>query len=137
MTYDLLKELKEKRKTYAEMVDFCCGDQLILNNSIVEFMNKNDYYDYEIICGSEKTYYNADGDEISEEEYYETENGNEEYDDIFQYYIITGSAAERFEKYTNELVIYYSDADIYLLCVKHFGTAWSCVSANWKENEGE
>ena len=131
MAYDLLKELRETRKTYAEMVDFCCGDQLILNNSIVEFMNKNDYYDYEIICGSDKTYYDENGDETDDE------TDNYEYDEIFQYYIITGSAAERFRKYTNELVIYYSDADIYLLCVKHWGTSWTCVNANWKEDDDE
>lgn len=129
MTYDLLKVLKETKKTYDEMVDFCCGYQLILNNSIVEFMSKNGYYDYEIYCGSDRTYYDENGDETEEE----TENFN--YDDIFQYYIITENAAESFKKYTNELVIYYSDADIYLLCVKHYGTSWSCVRANWKEEE--
>jgi hypothetical protein len=27
------------------------------------------------------------------------------------------------------------DLDLYLLCVKHWGTAWCGVSANWKEIE--
>lgn len=131
MAYDLLKELRETRKTYAEMVDFCCGDQLILNNRIVDFMDKNDYYYYDIVCGSDKTYYDENGDETDEE------TDNYEYDEVFQYYIITESAAERFKKYTNELVIYYDCADIYLLCVKHWGTSWTCVSANWKEEDDE
>ena len=109
------------------MVDFCCGDQIILNNEIVSFMEKNDYYDYEIYCGSDRTYYDENGDETEEE----TENYD--YDDIYQYYIITESAAERFKEYTNELVIYYNDADIYLLCVKHCGTSWDYVPANWKD----
>ena len=130
MAYDLLKELRETRKTYAEMVDFCCGDQIILNNSIVEFMNKNDYYDYEIICGSDRTYY-KDGEECDESDDYDYY----EFDETYQYYIITGSAAERFKKYTNELVIYYEPLDICLLCVKHWGTSWTCVNANWKEDD--
>ena len=125
--FDLLKELKEKRKTYAEMTDFCSGEQMILNNYIVEFMNKNDYYEYEIVCGDDKTYYDENGDETEEE------TDNYDYDDIFQYYIITESAAERYKEYTNELVIYYEPLDMYLLCVKHFGTSWTCVPANWKE----
>lgn len=131
MAYDLLKELRETRKTYAEMVDFCCGDQLILNNTIDLFMLENNY-DYEVFCGSDKTYYDENGEEVKEvgDEYYDCE-----YDQVFQNYIITGSAAERFKKYTNELVIYYGLLDVYLLCVKHWGTSWSCVRANWKEEK--
>ena len=81
-SFNELKELKEKRKTYSEMVDFCCGDQIILNNYIVEFMAKNDYYEYEIVCGSDRTFYDDNGDETEEE------TDNYDYDDIFQYYII-------------------------------------------------
>lgn len=130
MEYDLLKELKETRKTYVEMVDFCCGDQIILNNEIPNFFWKSYESDYEVFCGSDKTYY-KDGEECGESDDYD----DYEYDDVFQYYIITRNAAERFKKYTNELVIYYEPLDIYLLCVKHWGTSWSCVNANWKETD--
>ena len=132
MTYDLLKELREKRKTYAEMVEFCT-DNLILNNDIIPELSKLDIYP-EIYCGSEKTYYNADGDEISEEEYYETEGGNEEYDEVYQYFIIDPRGAERFAEYTNELVYCIEQLDLYILGVKHWGTSWDYVSANWKED---
>ena len=105
--FNLLKELREKRKTYAEMVDFCCGDQIILNNTIDSFMLRNDY-DYEVFCGSDRKYYDENGDEVKEgDNYYDYE-----FDEVFQYYIITESAAERFKKYTNELVIYYEPLDV-------------------------
>lgn len=135
MAYDLLKELREKRKTYAEMVEFCT-DNLILNNDIIPELSKLDIF-AEVYCGSEKTYYNADGDEISENEYYETEGGNEEYDEVYQYFIIDPQGAERFAEYTNELVYYIEQLDLYILGVKHWGTSWDYVSANWKEEDGE
>lgn len=133
MAYDLLKELRETRKTYAEMVDFCT-DNLILNNDIIPELMKLDIYP-EIYCGSEKTYYNDDDDEISEEEYYKTQEGYEVYDDIFQYFITDQQGAERFAEYTNELVYYIEKLDLYILGVKHWGTSWTCVNANWKEGD--
>ena len=85
-----------------------------------------------------KKYY-VNYDEVSEEEFYEQEEDGacQEYDDIYQYYIISSYDAERLSDYTDELVIYNDDLDLYILCVKHWGTAWSGVPANWKETEEE
>ena len=57
----------------------------------------------------------------------------ERYFDIYQYFIIDSTGAERLKEYTNEIVLYNEDLDLYLLCVCHFGTAWNGVPANWKE----
>lgn len=99
---------------YHHMVDWCCGDnRYIIHHCIKERMEKAGYY-FDIYCGNE---YNEDGD----------------CKEIYQYYIITERAAEAFGRFTNELVIYNEDFDIYLLCVTHWGTDWDYVSANWKK----
>lgn len=124
-----LEELRENRPTYKAMVDFCAGT-VIMNNFIIEALAKRGLY-FETYSGSNRSFYNADGDEITEQEFYDIEDQGG-YDDIYQYFIISGSAAERFIKYTNELIYYNDELDLYLLCVKHFVTAWDGVPANWK-----
>lgn len=110
---EFLKELKENRKNYKEMIDFCC-DSLILNNDIMQELQKKDIY-FDLYCGSD---YNEESDE---------------YEEIYQYYIINEQDAERLAEYTNEIVFYNEKLDLYILGVTHFGTAWEGVEANWKE----
>ena len=55
------------------------------------------------------------------------------YYDVYQYFIIGSGDAERLKEYTNELVYYCEDLDLYILGVCHFGTPWNGVSANWKD----
>ena len=108
------EDLKKDRTTYRDMIDFCC-DSMILNNEIIPaLMHKGFYFEIENGC---------DYDE--EEDYYY---------DIYQYFIIGASDAERLEEYTNEIVYYCEDLDMYLLGVTHFGTPWSGVPANWKDS---
>lgn len=136
---DFLKDLREKRKNYADMVDFCT-DSLIMNNYIVPELEKDGYL-FEPYCGDYMEYYDKNGEEMTREEYEEKYNNGEEvyeeYRDIYQYFIIDGGAADRFADYTNELILYNEALDLYLLCVCHFGTSWQDVAANWKEPEEE
>ena len=113
MTKDIYNMITEKRSTYLSMIDYCCSAQLILNNSIIGF----EYDNWEVLAGS-----------IYDDE-------REEYEEIYQYYIITESAASIMIDLTNETILYNSRLDIYLLAVKHFGTAWDIVPANWKALE--
>lgn len=111
---NFLKELQETRTTYKDMIDFCC-DAIILNNSILpELSNKGFYFD--VFCGSD---YDEETDSYSE---------------IFQYFVIGSQDADRLAEYTNELVYYCEDLDLYILGVCHFGTPWNGVPANWKDN---
>ena len=110
---DFLKELKEKRTTYRDMIDFCC-DGMILNNDIIGELSKHDFY-FDTFCG-------VDSDEELDE-----------WAEIYQYYIINYSDAERLAKYTNELVMYNESLDLYILCVTHWGTSWDYVPSNWKD----
>lgn len=132
---ELLKEFKKERPTYRDIIKFCC-DSCVLNNYIVPELSKKDIF-FDVYTGSERTFYNANGDEITEQEFYELEDQGayDEYDDIYQYYIISSSDADRLADFTHQLVIYNEDLDLYLLCVKHFGTAWDGVFADWKEPE--
>lgn len=130
---EFLKDLREKRTSYADMIDFCC-DSLILNNSIMEELAKNNLY-FELYCGDVVEYIDNNGDIITSEQadklnYDEYESQDK---DFYQYYIISKQGTERLSKYTNEVVLYNEELDLYLLAVDHFGTGWRCMPANWKE----
>ena len=115
---EIIRENKTNRPTYADMIKFCTDNNLILNNSIIEELTKKDFY-FEPFCGTE----------------YDEERDT--YIDIFQYYIITENGADALARYTNELVLYNEELDLYLLCVTHYGTSWSYVPANWKDTTNE
>lgn len=103
----------KKRNTYNSMINYCCDNQLILNNTIINY----DIENWEVFAGS----------------IYNLETGAYEY--IYQYYIIAEYDAIRLSELTNETVLYNNNLDIYLLAVKHFGTSWDYVSSNWKSYE--
>lgn len=130
---DFLNELREKRTTYAEMIDFCC-ENCLLNNEIVPELEKSGFY-FNNFCGSIERFFNENGDEITEDEFNESENAYIHYDDVYQYYIISERDAERLADFTNEVVIFSEELDLYILCVTHCGTAWSGVPSNWKDPE--
>ena len=136
MDKTFFERIKEGRTTYKDMIDFCC-DSLILNNNLIELQKEG--YCFDTFCGDVFEYFNKNWEIIIEEEYDRlNEKGAETHEqptDIYQYFIITERDAERLQEYTNELVIYNEQLDLYLLCVRHFGTGWSCVPANWKDEE--
>lgn len=110
---DFFNELKEKRTTYRDMIDFCC-DNMVMNNYIMQELSaKGFYFDIE------------NGTDYDEEDDY--------YYDVYQYFIISSRDAERLEEYTNELIYYCEELDLYILGVCHWGTSWDGVSANWKD----
>lgn len=76
------------------------GDQ-ILNNDIISYTG---YENWEIISGN-----------------------IEEDDDVFQYYIITESGYRFLNEYTDEIVYYHDELDMYVWGITHFGTGWDYV----------
>lgn len=76
------------------------GDN-ILNNSIIE---ETGYENWEMYSG----YFG-------------------EYQDVYQYYIITYSGAKFLEDYTDEIVYYNDQLDMYVWGITHFGTSWDYV----------
>lgn len=60
----------------------------------------------------------------------------EHYEDIFQYYIISGAGAQILEDYTDEIVFYNEELDLYVWGVTHYGTSWDYVLTNIPLNCG-
>lgn len=60
----------------------------------------------------------------------EGEDGN--YLEVYQYYIITDSGARFLSDYTDELVFYNEELDMYLWGITHFGTSWDYVLTDIK-----
>ena len=62
--------------------------------------------------------------------------GEYEYEEIYQYYIISESGYEILSRLTDEIV-YYNDAlDVYLWGITHFGTSWDYVLTDVKLIQG-
>lgn len=70
-------------------------------------------------------------------ENWELENGLEEddegdYYEVYQYYIITYPGARFLKDYTDEIVYYHEELDMYLWGITHFGTSWDYVLTDIK-----
>lgn len=131
---EFFEKLRKENTNYKSMIDFCCNGCLIMNNYIIEELAKKDIF-FETYSGEECYYIDKDGNDITRQQAEKMDyNDYEEcYFDIYQYFIIDSTGAERLKEYTNEIVLYNDDLDLYLLCVCHFGTMWTGVPANWKE----
>lgn len=53
------------------------------------------------------------------------------YSEIFQWFIIDDNTAERLKEHTDEIIFYWSEADLYILGVTHWGTSWDYVTAEF------
>lgn len=96
----------------------------VMSNDII---NKTQDIGYWELCnGSEAYYVNDDGEYITYEEYEEF-GGEEIYHDVFQCYIISKFGAEILERYTDEIVYYNEELDMYVWGVTHCGTSWDYV----------
>ena len=59
------------------------------------------------------------------------------YEEIFQYFIISDNGAEILKDYTNEIVFYNEELDMYVWGVTHWGTSWDYVLTDIRLNCGE
>lgn len=64
-------------------------------------------------------------------ENWELINGYEE-DEVYQYYIISGAGYSFLRDYTDEIVYYHEDLDMYVWGITHFGTSWDYVLTDIK-----
>lgn len=51
----------------------------------------------------------------------------EEWVETFQSYIVSDQGAQILQEYTDEILYYNSELDMYVWCVDHYGTAWDYV----------
>lgn len=84
----------------------------VLNNNV---MSHTGSYEWELVSG---------GILDEEDDYYE----------IYQWYIITDSGARFLEECTDEIVYYHEAMDMYLWGITHFGTSWDYVLTDIKLN---
>lgn len=47
--------------------------------------------------------------------------------EVYQWYIVSSSGAEMIQEYTDEILYYHEELDMYLWGVTHWGTAWDYV----------
>ena len=85
------------------------GD-MVLSNYMMEYMGS---LGWELVSG----------DDIDEEG---------EYHEIYQWYIITSAGAQFLEDYTDEIVYYHEEMDMYVWGITHFGTSWDYVLTDIK-----
>ena len=81
----------------------------VLNNIIVPYIG---YFEWELVNG-----------------YKEDEDG---YCKVYQYYIITDFGASFLQKYTDDIVYYHEELDMYVWGITHWGTSWDYVLTNIK-----
>ena len=55
--------------------------------------------------------------------------------EIYQFYIISERGYEILRDFTDEVVYYNSELDLYLWCITHFGTSWDYVLTDIKLKE--
>lgn len=80
----------------------------ILNNSIME-KGWNIGNGWELVNGSD----------------YDEEN--DEYTEVYQWFIVSDDGAQMIQDYTDEILYYHEELDIYLWGVTHWGTSWNYV----------
>lgn len=72
---------------------------------------------------------------------WEMVNGWPEEDDgydqeVFQWYIVSDGGAELLQSWTDEILYYHENLDIYLWGVTHWGTSWDYVLTDIRCNAG-
>ena len=93
-------------------VDYAC---LASNFDAVLCNNMKDRFDHlELVHGSD----------------YDEET--EDYVEVYQYFIIDNSGYELLKEYTNEIIYYDDELDVYVWGVTHWGTSWTYVLTDIK-----
>lgn len=77
---------------------------------------------------------NEDNEELENlrEQLESLENSSEYYYDIFQFFIISEQGARILKEFTDEIVLYNSDFNLYVWGITHYGTSWDYVLTDIK-----
>lgn len=127
--YAAKEELKCGRISYMTLDKFL-GGGILCNN-----MGNRLYESMELHSGDDMQYYDENWNELdradfdTDEDFQEARNNTEntEYIDVYQYYIISDYAGEWLSDFTNEIVYYDNELDIYVWGITHLGTSWDYV----------
>ena len=107
-----------------------------MGNKISDYGIENKRLDYRTLAKSFDCILNNDiiqntqnigfWDVVSGNLFYEDEDGEEYYEEIYQYYIISQRGFEILQK-IDEIVFYNEALDMYVWGVTHYGTSWDYV----------
>lgn len=124
-------EKEQGYASYRTIVEMFIGD-IVLCNNIIEVDNSVlDNMEYD----TTEKYYNGNGEEITEEEYYEDDNAYTETNtpEIFQWYLCNVTEWEKDNLKEMGIILSYSNLlECDVLCVDHYGTSWDYVLTNVK-----
>lgn len=140
-----------KQHGYVDYRTLAKAFDAVLNNSIMEKTVEIGYWEQEsgFVDNSEEIeelrdriaeLEEQDGNEDQiaelEQEIEELEQEQDEYPEIYQYFIVDGNGAEILERY-GEIVFYNEELDMYVWGVTHRGTSWDYVLTDIKICEKE
>ena len=106
-------------------------------NEISEYCLKNGYVDYAclskafdaVLCNN---MVNRLGNTLELESGSDYNEEDDYFYDIYQWYIIDDRGADILKEFTDEIVYYDSELEVYVWGVTHYGTSWSYVLTNIK-----
>lgn len=109
-------------------------DGKVFGFEVSEYGLKNGYLDYYTL--SKIVGDTILNNQIMEETGYENwdlYSGYEgEYQEVYQFYIVSYAGAQFLEDYTDEIIYYNDQLDMYLWGITHFGTSWDYVLTDIK-----
>ena len=109
-------------------------------NEISEEGVKRGYVDYgtlakcfdTVLCNDILTKFYDEAEPVNGSEFYEDEDGNEVFREVYQYYIISDDGAEILQQYTSEILYYIPSLDVYIWGVPRYETSWDYVLTDIK-----
>lgn len=113
------------------------GDR-VFGVKVSEYGLKNGYLDYytlseivgDMVLNNNVFEYAGYGNWALENGFEESDDGY--YQEVYQYYIVSDNGARFLMDYTDEIVYYHDELDMYLWGITHFGTSWDYVLTDLK-----
>lgn len=127
---DRIEEIEDEMNEIQDQIDSAEDELEGLDDAVSEDCDRADALE-ETICDLK--------DKMSEleDEKDELEDEQERFPEVFQWYIISAYGAEILEDYTDELVWYNEELDMYVWGVTHWGTSWDYVLTDIRCNAKE
>jgi len=107
-------------------------------HKVSDYGIKHGYVDYHTLAEAMNIVYTSSL--LEKTDGWEFVNGDSCYcedDEVFQWYIISEQSADLLVRWTDEIVMYNEDLDLYVWGVTHYGTSWDYVLTDIRINMEE
>lgn len=115
--------------------DFFLGNKVSaygIENGFVDYRTLAEAFDAVLCNDVTKLFFSAVNSEPELFNGCDYDSDSDEIVEVFQYYIIDQWGAEVLESWTDEIVYYLPELDMYVWGVTHFGTSWDYVLTDIK-----